>query len=294
MKERKRYLAWALPLTALLLVLAFFLPAQLSQWDDAKLLDTPHITRTEEREQFADSIRLTVAEKLLLLRCGNLNWLDLEEAVTGQLRIAIVDGETQVYPSLAPELMDVTEDEQAEAETSAQKWGGRLAAAQSELRALQRLGGLPSLWSDGDAVELTGHREVIYIDPESRVSFTLYYMDLSCAPYTVGLAMDAETGRILTLTLRWTLGSAPDWGSAGASGFGAAWRDYWGMDSVDAAWRSQYIQDNLTRTEDLLRTSGENASMTELSFTYDGQTLPVRLFCWAGGSSRLCSIQWNT
>ena len=84
-KLKKHPLAVALPLTALLVVLAFFLPAQLSQWDDRALLDTPNIVREEERELFADSIRLTVPEKLLLLRSGDLSWLDLEDAAYARM-----------------------------------------------------------------------------------------------------------------------------------------------------------------------------------------------------------------
>lgn len=293
-KLRKHPLAVALPLTALLVVLAFFLPAQLSQWDDRALLDTPNIVREEERELFADSIRLTVPEKLLLLRSGDLSWLDLEDAGAGQVRVALVEGEAQISVSMEAELENAAADVQAEAEKNAQKWSARLSAAQSELRVLQRLGALPTLWSDTDVVELTSQREVIYIDQESQVSFTLYYMELSCAPYTVSLAVDAETGRILILTLRWTRGSAPSWGINGAMNFGIAWRDYWGLDGVDASWRSQYIQSILENTEGQLRNSGDFASAAEVSFTYDGQTLPVRLVCWASGSSRICSIQWNT
>ena len=293
-KLRKHPLAVALPLTALLVVLAFFLPAQLSQWDDRALLDTPNIVREEERELFADSIRLTVPEKLLLLRSGDLSWLDLEDAGAGQVRVALVEGEAQISVSMEAELENAAADVQAEAEKNAQKWSARLSAAQSELRVLQRLGALPTLWSDTDVVELTSQREVIYIDQESQVSFTLYYMELTCAPYTVSLAVDAETGRILILTLRWTRGSAPSWGINGAMNFGTAWRDYWGLDGVDASWRSQYIQSILENTEGQLRNSGDFASAAEVSFTYDGQTLPVRLVCWPSGSSRICSIQWNT
>ena len=232
------------------MVLAFFLPAQLSQWDDRALLDTPNIVREEERELFADSIRLTVPEKLLLLRSGDLSWLDLEDAGAGQVRVALVEGEAQISVSMEAELENAAADVQAEAEKNAQKWSARLSAAQSELRVLQRLGApCPLSWSDTDVVELTSQREVIYIDQESQVSFTLYYMELSCAPYTVSLAVDAETGRILILTLRWTRGSAPSWGINGAMNFGTAWRDYWGLDGVDASWRSQYIQSILENTE---------------------------------------------
>lgn len=292
-KLRKHPLAAALPLTALLVVLAFFLPSQLSQWDDRALLDTPNIVRVEEREQFADSIRLTVPEKLLLLRGGDLSWLDLEDAGAGQVRVALVEGEAQISVSMEAEPESAAADVQAEAEKNAQKWSARLSAAQSELRGLQRLGGLPTLWSDTDVVELTSQREVIYIDQESQVSFTLYYMELSCAPYTVSLAVDAETGRILILTLRWARGSAPIWGITGARNFGTAWRDYWGLDSVDAAWRGQYVQGILENIEGQTRGSGDFLSSTEVGFTYDGQALPVQLVCWAGGSSRVCSIQWN-
>ena len=182
------------------MVLAFFLPAQLSQWDDrAHPGYAQHCPGGGAgavcRQHPADG-----AEKLLLLRSGDLSWLDLEDAGAGQVRVALVEGEAQISVSMEAELENAAADVQAEAEKNAQKWSARLSAAQSELRVLQRLGALPTLWSDTDVVELTSQREVIYIDQESQVSFTLYYMELSCAPYTVSLAVDAETGRILILT----------------------------------------------------------------------------------------------
>ena len=64
--------SWAGLAAAALLAAAFFLPAALSQWGDRRLLDEPHITRQdEEREGFAESLQLSVAEKLFLLRSGS-------------------------------------------------------------------------------------------------------------------------------------------------------------------------------------------------------------------------------
>ena len=83
----------AIALTALLMAAAFFLPAQLSHWNDRLLLDEPHIFQEEEREGFARSVGLTVAEKVLLLRGGNLDSLNLTE---GELRATFSNSEGEL------------------------------------------------------------------------------------------------------------------------------------------------------------------------------------------------------
>ena len=77
----RRYLL--LLLAALLAAGAVFLPGQLSQWGDQVRLDEPHITRQdEEREGFAESLQLSVAEKLFLLRSGSVISVALEDMET--------------------------------------------------------------------------------------------------------------------------------------------------------------------------------------------------------------------
>ena len=69
---------WIVPaLTVILAALAFYLPPRLSQWSDQKIMNDPRIVRTEERESLADSLQLTVAEKLQLLREEDLSLLPL-------------------------------------------------------------------------------------------------------------------------------------------------------------------------------------------------------------------------
>ena len=46
----------ALALAAALIALAFFLPPQISRWEDRKIMDQPRITRVEDREGLADSL----------------------------------------------------------------------------------------------------------------------------------------------------------------------------------------------------------------------------------------------
>lgn len=287
MPGRNKYLALPLALTALLVAAAFFLPGQLSRMGDGQLVDTVHVIREDgERSDFSDSIRLSVPEKLLLLRSGNLSAVDLE-AANSEVRVAYADGEVFLYESEEP-LLDSPE----EAEQVTQEWSQRLESAQRELRALRQLGGLPQFWSQEDTVELTGSRRVLYIDTETQVSFVVDYMTLSASPYALNLTVDEQTGRILSLSMRWEPGEAPNWGLSGAANFGGAWRDYWGMDGVDAAWNSEYIKGILVDTEDLIRVNGDYTSLAEVIFTYDGQKLSAPLYCWARGGKG-CGVQWN-
>ena len=77
---------WAGLAAAALLAAAFFLPALLSHWGDQRLLDEPHITRQdEEREGFAESLQLSVAEKLFLLRSGSVTSVALEDMETAEV-----------------------------------------------------------------------------------------------------------------------------------------------------------------------------------------------------------------
>ena len=79
---------WAGLAAAALLAAAFFLPAALSQWGDQRLLDDPHITRQdEEREGFAESLQLSVAEKLFLLRSSSVTSVTLADMEAASIYI---------------------------------------------------------------------------------------------------------------------------------------------------------------------------------------------------------------
>lgn len=84
-----KYLAAALPVTVLLVVLAFFLPAQLSQWNDQKLLDDPVVlpSTAGDLAGFAEGVSLTVPEKLLLLRSGRLSAMEIPQELEQPLII---------------------------------------------------------------------------------------------------------------------------------------------------------------------------------------------------------------
>lgn len=280
--------------TILLVALAVFLPERLSMWNDQKILDTPHLSQEMEgQENFTDSIRLTVPEKLLLMRSGGLSYLDISSSDTSELRMAYVNGETVIYESAEP-ILDIEKQLSQETAEEAKEWTARLATVRSELRALQLAGALPVLWSSRDDVELTGYGEVLAIDNETQVGFTLYYIDLGGAPYHVSLTMDGQTGKILAIAIHWTDGMAPAWGINGAAGFGTAWRDYWDMDSVSALWYSDHVKDILADMAGLAAISGDYGADTDVTFTYDGQSLRIPLSCWVmTKSGKSCSIRWN-
>ncbi len=284
----RKYLAIAM--TVLLVVLAFFLPAQFSQWNDSQLLDEPHILReAEERAGFAESIQLTVAEKILLLRSGSLTPLPLGDKDEPEIRFALVEGATVIYESEEPSVPNAAAGTDG---SISQEWAGRLERVQTEVRTLQAMGALPSLWSWNDMVESSSLGQILYIDSETQVSFLIYHMELSCAPYSLALTVDAQSGKILSFSLRWAWGASPDWGGRGASNFGNAWRDYWGMDSVNGAWYTDYIRAILVETESMMQINGEYNSNADLAFAYDGQELRIPLSNWAG-SKRGCGIRWN-
>ena len=286
----------ALPAFLLLVAAAFFLPGYVFRLQDDLLLDTPHIDQLgDSREEFSDSIRLSVPEKLMLLRNGDLSWVEVGDSPS--IRMALTNGELSFYES---EELAFTSEKDAAAdqneikasETEARIWSSRVTAVMGELRGLQRIGALPALWSQEDTVELTGRREVLYIDNASQVSFTVYYMELNAEPYSMGLTVDGQTDRVLAFTLRWGLGEGPlNWGVTGAASFSTAWRDYWGMDQVDQ-WYGEQRKDILEGTDAAANLYGGYSAKVDVSFLYGGQTVKVPLYSWAT-PSRGCSLQWN-
>lgn len=279
--------ALAALLAAGLTAAAFFLPAEISAWRDGRLLDKIHITRQEEREGFAESVQLTVAEKLLLMRGGSLSSVVLDGG--GLYRIAI-------DPSSGEQASGMAAGELPEADGGGallEKWKQRLAGVQSELRSLQAAGAMPILWDAGSTVECGGESLVLFVDSDTHVSFQVFYMTLSCAPFSVSVAVDEQTGRILSAALSLAPGTSVNWGYRGSAGFAAAWRDYWGMDSVSSGWNSEYIQAILGNAEDQARVNGDYSAHADIAFSYDGQSLRIPLSCWSLGNQGR-AIYWNT
>ena len=289
---------------ALLMAAAFFLPERLLVWGDSQLLDVLQIdSRSEEREGFAERLQLTVPEKILLLRSGTLTVMELDRTVLERVTYGesantalfyVSEGQQTLWPvSEAPDLKTSTEEELARyTEETGQLWEARLADVRSEVRSLQALGGLPELWKTDSQPDYTGYGNLLYLDPDSRISFQVYQMILRWESCDLELLVDVESGRILSFALRWTQDGTPNWGPRGASGFGSAWRDYWGMDSVSTGWYNEYTRNVLESVEAQAAVNGDYAAHDQITFMYDSQSLPVSLDC-QGSLPRNFSISWN-
>lgn len=288
---------------AALMAAAFFLPEWLSSLFDQQLLDTPSIqVQDEDREGFAESVQLTVAEKLLLLRSGTMTVMDLSQDVTRRMNFVLSAGMEQVqiiaaYPA-GRETLDTAGTAASDEELDqyrqeiSRRWEARLESVQQEIRNLQALGGLPALWKEDGGLSCTGLSELLYMDPDTRMSFQVYRMALDCENYSVHLLVDVQSGRILSFVLQWGRDGCPDWGIRGAAGFGGVWRNYWGLDSVGSGWYNSYTQNILEQTEAVYRGDGDYNASTQISFSYDGQSLAIPLACWAIGG-RTFTISWN-
>lgn len=288
---------------AALMAAAFFLPEWLSSLYDRQLLDTPSLQiQDEDREGFAESIQLTVAEKLLLLRSGTVTVMDLSQDVTREIDFVLSAGTDQeqmiaAYPAsgetrnAARTAASDEELDQYRQEIS-RRWEARLESVQQEIRNLQALGGLPSLWKEDGGLTCTGLSELLYMDPDTRMSFQVYRMTLDCENYSLHLLVDVQSGRILSFVLQWGRDGCPDWGIRGTAGFGGVWRNYWGLDSVGSGWYNNYTQNILEQTEAVYRGDGDYNANTQISFSYDGQPLAIPLACWAIGG-RTFTISWN-
>ncbi len=290
---------------AALVAAAFFLPEQLSLLEDQQLLDRPNIVQQEEREGFAESMQLQVAEKLLLMRSATVSRMELGDGVVqglydmGTQETTLL---TATYEESANEQkggaawLKTATDEELERFSQEQKalWTGRLAEVRRELRTLQGMGGLPALWSADSQLEFTGLGDLLYMDTASQMSFQVYRMSLNGAPYSINLTVDIQSGRILAFQLDWDGGMDLDWGFRGAAGFGGAWRDYWGMDSVKSDWYGDYNRSILEETCSTTQINGDYTAHGQISFTYDSQSIPVSLECWAMEKEiRLGSLMWN-
>lgn len=294
---------WAavLLLTALVAA-AFFLPEWFSGLRDRQILDHPVVeTRDGEPEGFAETIGLTVAEKLALLRSGSLTVMELSQEMEAGFSLNVSNGYdgmavVELVPPAAPENGGGTEveffSEEAElrayGEEISQVWKDRLTAARTEIRNLQALGGLPSLWSEGSELDCVDLSELLYLDPGTQMSFQVYRMTLMHDPYSLTLSMDAQSGRILSFHLQWVWGDRrPQWGLQGSANFGTAWRNYWGMDSVGGGWYNSYNRGILEP-----QSVGDYDAHGQISFTYNGQTVLIPLDGWYY-KGRSSALAWN-
>lgn len=282
---------------AVLLAAAFFLPEVLSEMNDRQMLDNPVIqTRDGEQEGFAEAIQLTVPEKLALLRSGSLTGMELDRGEAKGVRIFVssgADGEI-VFRSFEEDQKAVLTEGEADYddEEYTQLWEGRLEAVRTEVRNLQSLGGLPMLWDEGSELSYTGFGEVLYMDSSTRMSFQVYRVTMGSEFYSLGVTVDAQSGRLLSFILHWNQWKSPRWGMQGASNFGSAWRNYWGMDSIESAWYNDYNRTILEKVVEQANRNGDYTAVGQISFSYDGQPIPVPLGCWANGG-RSCAITWN-
>jgi len=286
-----------------LLVAAVLLPERISRWSDSQLLDRPQLFSQEEREGFAESIQLSAPEKLMMIRSGKLQVMDLNQgAETPNIRLAVTEEEVEYYTdekhaeqsvgAAPPEDVELGEEERdALTMAEAEKWSGRLTAVRWELRALQNLGGLPQLWSDKETLECTGRSEVLYIDRDTKVSFQVYVMSISCSPYSMKLWVDEQSGRILSLQLCWNNGDL-NWAPRGPSTFSGAWRSYWGMDSVKDIYHGDNAFELLSATANISRINGDYAADAGITFSYDDTPIVVPLEYWSI-RGRESVLVWN-
>lgn len=296
-----------------LVAAAVLLPERLSTLSDSQILDNAKIFSQKEQEGFAESVQLTVAEKLLMLRSGAMDLLEMDEdpveitgqkiAVTGgkvessadgllsQLESGVYEENEQFFGKSGPSfwwqeldgetvLVDGSNGEIISEEAvrdAVGKWEGRVTAVYHELRGLQNLGALPILWGSNDTVECSRMKEYVVIDPATQVNFGLYRMELSCSPYRLSIWAESQTGRVAAFDLCWDSGVSLTWTPGGAS-FGGAWRSYWGMDSVDGSW---YVRTHemLEVTANAGRINGEYSNAGSVSFSYDETKYSSSLEC---------------
>lgn len=287
---------------AVLTALAFFLPEWLSAQRDKQLLDSPSIqVQNGEQEGFAESLELSVAEKLLMLRSGTMTVMALDQGSkeseylvvyeNAEAKFSVLPGE--YTENLPAELKAESENViTAYEEEMTQIWQERFEAVQNELRSLQAAGGLPELWTEDGEVYYTGYGDLLYMDPDTKISFQAYRASIESESYSIDVTIDLQSGRILCFNLRWSRGTAPNWGIRGASNFGSVWRNYWGLDSVSSGWYNEYNKSILEQTEESYRINGDYNAHGQISFTYDGQSIPVPLDCEAY-SGRSFAISWN-
>lgn len=284
---------------AVLAALALFLPEWLSGIHDRQLLDSPSIqVQSEEQEGFAESLQMSVGEKVMLLRGGSMTVMELDHDWMETAYVILTDDAGVEFSSNLPNLSIAVPEASvgtviaSYAEDLSQLWQTRLEEIRDELRSLQAAGGLPELWSEDSELYYSGHGDMLYIDPDTKLNFQVYRALLEGGSYTMDLTVDVQSGRILCFNLRWGKDVTPNWGMRGAYGFGEVWRSYWGLDSVSGKWYNEYNKSILEQAEESYRINGDINIHEQIVFTYDGQTLLIPLDCESYGG-RNFSIGWN-
>lgn len=290
----------AILVVAALMAAAFFLPEVLSSWNDQQLLDTVSVLpQDSQREGFAESVQLTVAEKVLLLRSGRLTSMDLSRemvegnsanSASGSVSISVFSYDEESEAVLA--VGENEEDSAAYTEEISRLWDARLAEVRQEIFNLQALGGLPVLWNDGDELAYTGYGDRLYVDPDTRMNFQVYHITLASILYSLELTVDVQSGRILSFILQWGRDGAPNWGMRNADSFGSVWRNYWKMDSVGSGWYNGNTKNILEQIAVTPWKDGDYDTIGQISFTYDGQSISVPLE-GRGFNGRNFVMTWN-
>ena len=162
-------------------------------------------SQDEDREGFAESIQLTVPEKVMLLRSGSLTVMELDRIVMEGAADA-GGGETALPPGPGT---DGTEELERYAREAEQLWEARTAAVRGEIRSLQTLGGLPELWIAGSPPEYAGRGDLLYLEPDSHMSFQVYRLSLYWEGCELDLLVDQQSGRILSFLLEWSRSERP-------------------------------------------------------------------------------------
>ncbi len=287
---------WAAAGTVLLLLAAaFFLPEWLSAANDKQLLDRPAIQlQNTDQEGFAESLQLSVAEKVLLIRSGTLRVTELDKEGASWMFVSISGSkEPDISAVPPPELLE--DDEMAAyIQEATHRWEQRLAAVKQELRSLQAAGGLPFLWSADGELSCASSGELLYMDPDTRLNFQVYRMSIKCESYSMNVTVDVQSGRILAFSLQWEWsgGSLPVWPPQGAANFGGVWRNYWGLDSISSGWYNEYNRDMLERVAKDPETGGDYDARGLIAFTYDSQPVAIPLAFWSI-AGRSCGLSWN-
>lgn len=270
-------------LAAALVAGALLLPERIAVWGDEGLLNRIHTTAEEERSSFSESAQLTVAEKLLLMQGGTLSSMELDNISLPFPASAAMDA----GGSFSGEAYGVTGDDDAllsEMEETRK-------TVEGELLSLQAAGGLPVLWDGQSDLECIIFSRELFVDANTRLSFLVCHLTLLCMPFQLTVSVDGETGKLLSFSLESSVNVNPDWGETGAVRFGPAWRDYWGMDSVEDGWDSKYNMVTLELAWDQPSTNGY-ASHGGIVFFYGGESLGAGLSGWHSKPKGI-GLEWN-
>ena len=270
---------YAAPLLAVLVaVSAFFLPEILCRREDDHILDQSHLIQQKEGEDFSQWSQFSVAEKLLLIRSGNVQRVSLPRDTVPETRYVLRSG--RLEPVAQDFSANTADDPEAQA---LELWSQRIQQAYSELNTLQKAGAVPPIWSEGDVISLKRHSQSLYIDRETQVSFPVYSLELLGPPYDVYLTIDSQSGRIMGAAIAWAMTDFPKWEPMRLT----FWKDYWHMDSLNPELLDTVLRDLRFPARDK-----EQTLTLEAVFTYDDQTLLVPI-TRRDYSSSCSALFWN-